>query len=47
MLSVHLDVFKITVDNVSQTFNYCWSDPDHKQMQIDMMRPGYDFNSRR
>lgn len=45
-LSTHLDIYKITIDDVGQTFEYCWSDNNYKQMQIDMMRPGYDFSSR-
>jgi hypothetical protein len=47
MLSTHLDIYKIEVDGVSNTFDYCWSDDDYKQKQIDMMKPGYDFSSRR
>ena len=47
ILSGHLDIYKIEVDGVSNTFEYSWTDPDYKQMQIDMMRPGYDFSSRR
>lgn len=46
-LSSHLDIYKITIDDVSATFNYTWTDETYKQMQIDMMRPGYDYNSRR
>ena len=46
ILSNYLNIFKITVDDVSQTFNYCWTDSDYKQQQIAMMRPGYDFSSR-
>lgn len=45
-LNNHLDIFKIEVDDVSCTFDYCWSDADYKQQQIDNMRPGYDFSSR-
>ena len=45
-LSTHLDIYKITVDDISQTFEYCWTDADYKQQQIDMMRPGYDYSSR-
>lgn len=45
-LSNHLDIYSIEVDGVSNTFEYCWSDPNYKQMQIDMMRPGYDYSSR-
>ena len=46
-LSNYLDVYSIEVDGVKNTFDYCWTDSDHKQRQIDMMRPGYDFSSRR
>jgi len=47
MLSTHLDIYKIAIDGIERTFDYCWSDSDYKQMQIDMMRPGYDYSSRR
>jgi hypothetical protein len=46
-LSSHLDIYKIEVDGVSNTFDYSWSDSDYKQKQIDMMKPGYDYSSRR
>ena len=42
-LETHLDIYKITVDGVEATYDYCWSDPDHAQQQIDMMQPGYDY----
>jgi hypothetical protein len=42
----HLDIYRIEVDGVSNTFDYCWTDSTYKQMQIDMMRPGYDYSSR-
>jgi hypothetical protein len=45
-LSNYLDVYSIEVDGVKNTFDYCWTDSDHKQRQIDMMRPGYDYSSR-
>jgi hypothetical protein len=47
ILSAHLDIYKIEVDGVSNTFDYSWADPDYKQMQINMMKPGYDYSSRR
>ena len=47
ILSNYLDIYKIEVDDVSATFDYCWSNMNYKQMQIDMMKPGYDYNSRR
>ena len=45
-LSQHLDIYSIEVDGIKHTFEYCWTDTDYKQRQIDMMRPGYDFSSR-
>lgn len=47
ILSKHLDIFKIEVGNITNTYDYCWSDHDYKQMQINIMKPGYDFSSRR
>lgn len=46
ILSTHLDIYKITVDDIEGQFNYCWNDSDYKQRQIDMMRPGYDHSSK-
>jgi hypothetical protein len=46
ILSNYLDIYKIEIGNISQTYNYCWTDLDYKQMQINMMKPGYDYNSR-
>jgi hypothetical protein len=45
-LSSHLDIYRIEIDGVSADFDYCWSDATYKQMQIDMMKPGYDYSSR-
>jgi hypothetical protein len=45
-LSDHLDVYQIEVDGVGNTFEYCWTDATYKQMQIDIMKPGYDYSSR-
>ncbi len=45
-LGRYLDVYKIEVDGVSNTFEYCWTDSDYKQQQINRMIPGYDFSSR-
>jgi len=42
----YLDIFKIEVDGISNTFDYVWSDNNYEQREIDMMRPGYDFSSR-
>jgi hypothetical protein len=46
ILSRYLDIYSIEVDGIINTFNYGWNDPDYKQQQIAIMRPGYDFSSR-
>ena len=46
MLSNHLDIYSIEVDGIKNTLDYCWSDSNYKQMQIDIMKPGYDYSSR-
>jgi hypothetical protein len=46
ILSRYLDIFSIEIDGVKNIFDYVWSDSNYKQMQIDMMRPGYDYSSR-
>jgi hypothetical protein len=47
ILSDHLDVYKIEVDGVCNIFDYSWADKGYKQMQIDMLKPGYDYSSSR
>ena len=47
ILEDHLDIYSIEVDGVSNQFDYSWADKNYKEMQIDIMKPGYDFNSRR
>jgi hypothetical protein len=46
ILSNHLDIYCIEVDGVKQTYNYCWTDDNYKQQQIDQLRPGYDYQTR-
>lgn len=43
-LSAHLDIYQIHADGVTGTFDYVWSDDNYKQMQIDFLRPGYDWS---
>ena len=45
-MSNYLDIYSIEVNRVTNTFDYCWTDPDYKQQQIAMMKPGYDYSSR-
>lgn len=44
-LSKYLDVYSIEVNGKSKVYDYCWTDTNYKQMQIDMMKPGYDHSS--
>ena len=46
IMSDYLDIYSIEVDGIKNTFDYCWSDSNYKQMQIDIMKPGYDYSSR-
>ena len=46
ILSSHLDIYSVKIDDTKAIYEYCWSDKDYKQMQIDMMKPGYDYSSR-
>lgn len=46
IMSNYLDIYRIEVDGVNSTYDYCWSDSTYQQMQIDMMKPGYDYSSR-
>jgi hypothetical protein len=45
-LSGHLDIYQIKTGDVTGTFDYVWSDDNYKQMQIDFLRPGYDWSKR-
>ena len=47
ILSSHLDIYSIEIEGVKAIYNYCWSDKNYKKTQIDMMKPGYDYSSRR
>lgn len=47
IMSDYLDIYRIEVDGVNNTYDYCWSDSTYQQMQINMMKPGYDYSSRR
>ncbi len=45
-LGNYLDIYSIEVDGLVEVFDYCWTDANYKQQQINMMRPGYDYSSR-
>lgn len=44
MVGNHLDIYKIKTPNTQQTYDYVWSDKNYKQMQIDFLKPGYDWS---
>ena len=46
ILSNYQDVYKIEIDDVVGTFDYTWSQPGYKQMQINKMIPGYIHSSK-
>ncbi len=46
IISKHLDIHQIHVDGVTGIFDYVWSDDNYKQMQIDFLRPGYDWSKK-
>jgi hypothetical protein len=45
-MSNYLDIYQIKVDDVTGTYDYVWSDDNYKQMQIDFLRPGYDWSKK-
>ena len=46
IISKHLDIYQIRADGATGTFDYVWSDDNYKQMQIDFLRPGYDWSAK-
>ena len=44
LLSKYLDIYQIKTPGASQKFDYVWSDPGYRQMQIDFLKPGYDWS---
>lgn len=47
ILGRYLDIYKIQAGNITNIFDYCWANADHKEQQIEKMKPGYDYSSRR
>lgn len=52
ILSKYLDIQGITTDDghgnvLRAVYPYTWTDPDYYQQQIDRLKPGYDYSSRR
>ena len=47
ILGSHLDIYRIETPTAKATFDYCWNDKNYEDWQINMMKPGYDKNTRR
>jgi len=47
VLGQHLDIYKIEMEDITTVYDYCWTDTDYYQQQIERLRPGYDYSSRR
>ena len=47
ILSKYLDIYSITAGDAIAVYNYTWTDPDYYQQQIERLKPGYDYSSRR
>lgn len=45
IMSRYLDIYSIEVDDVKAVYDYCWSDIDYKQQQINRLKPGYDYQN--
>lgn len=47
ILSKYLDIVRIETEEASAEYNYTWTDPDYYEQQINKLKPGYDYSSRR
>lgn len=47
MLGAHLDIYSIEVNGYQAVYDYVWSDSNYDQLQIDMLKPGYAYSSRK
>lgn len=47
ILNDHLDIYQIDTGDYSNIFDYTWTDTDYYQQQIERLKPGYDYSSRR
>ena len=47
ILSKYLDIYSISAGDAVVVYDYTWTDPDYYQQQIERLKPGYDYSSRR
>ena len=46
-LSKYLDIYSISAGDAAAVYDYTWTDPDYYLQQIERLKPGYDYSSRR
>lgn len=47
ILSEHLDIYRIETAEAVAVYDYTWTDADYYAQQIERLKPGYDYSSRR
>jgi len=47
LLSKYLDIYSISAGDAAAVYDYTWTDPDYYRQQIERLKPGYDYSSRR
>ena len=47
ILSKYLDILSIEAGDARAVYDYTWTDADYYTQQIERLKPGYDFSSRR
>ena len=47
ILSKYLDIYSISAGDAIAVYDYTWTDPNYYQQQIERLKPGYDYSSRR
>ena len=47
ILGNHLNIVRIETNQASCDYPYSWADADYYEQQIELLKPGYDYSSRR
>lgn len=46
IMSQHLDIYRIKIDDVEHVYDYCWSDADHRDRQLGFLKKGYRYHDK-
>lgn len=46
IMSRHLDIYRVKVNEVEHLYDYCWSDTDHQDRQIEFLKKGYQYHDK-